>query len=437
MSNNMKFLLLNITLLAGMYCNCEYSRCADCCKNCCGNEDNKNENNNNDNSIQSSTQNNNLEQLVNLNNNNANDKNKNKVENGEEDNKNENNNNEVTEDNKGNSEENGEEGNNKKDNKNENNNNKEPEDKKFENKEINNQTNEEETKNQQVFKIEEGAIDNNLGCFGNKWFGEYQKKKNDNNKNTILLYKLTEQKNKEKTAGTLVYFKGNKKLKYTKGNGLPGNIKKSKQKWAIFKVTTLKEDNNKKQKGDSHIFYCSDVSTLNDCGLFEEVKCWSIKILAANTQGVETFYAMFYKTNSYLERCVTGNKKSGFIGLGKLNLSGAKNLSMMFYEALYKQKTVDSLKDWILKNGADISQMFYVGINNLVDKNVPDFRGLDKWIEKNNIYLKYSSGHKYSIFFKGYDNNKKNDKLLPKWYNDRLLKNSGKIESIEKINIYS
>ena len=282
----------------------------------------------------------------------------------------------------------------------------------------NNETSEENKEQKDLyFKIEGEAIDNNdFKCFGNGWFEEYKNKK-DKDKNSILLYKLTEQKNKEEEAGTLVYSKENEKLQYRNGGDLPDDLKDSDNKWAIFKVTTLK---NKKQKGNSHIFYCSDVSTLNDCGLFEEIDCWSIEILAANTQGVETFCAMFYKTNSYLERCVTGNKKSGFIGLGKLNLSGAKNLSMMFYEALYKQKTVDSLKDWILKNGAEISFMFCVDASKFVDKNAPNFRVLNGWVVGRNVYLICClTISKYNIFFQGDDNGQNNNKL-PEWYADRI-----------------
>ena len=154
--------------------------------------------------------------------------------------------------------------------------------------------------------------------------------------------------------------------------------------------------------------------------MFEEIDCWSIEILAANTQGVETFCAMFYKTNSYLERYVTGHKKSGFIGLEKLNLSGAKNLSMMFYMALFKQETINSLHTWHLRNNADISQMFFVQENSL------SFEALNRWIVDGGIlgcegYLRYLAGSKYEVFFKGKDDDKNNDKL-PEWYNDRLQK---------------
>ena len=315
MSNNMKFLLLNITLLAGMYCNCEYSRCAGCCKNCCRKED-------------------------------------------------------------------------------------------------------------LYFKIEVGAIDNNnLKCFGEGWFEEYQKKKADNNNNAILLYKLTEQHDvKNRADGTLVYSQKSKELQYRNGGDLPASLKDSDNKWAIFKVTTLKEDNNEEQEGDSHIFYCSDVSSIDNNGLFELVRCWSIEILAANTKKVKDFSFMFKKTKSSLEQDTKKQNKSGFIGLEKLDVSSAKFLMKMFTNALFKQETINSLRRWRLQGNARISKMFYVDINNLVGKNVPDFRVLDKWIKKNNVYLEYSRGHKYSIFFKGYDNDKKSDKLLPKWYEDNIKK---------------
>ena len=402
MSNNIKFLLLNITLLAGMYCNCEYSRCAGCCKNCCGNgeEGNNNKNENiykkNKESKDATTtnniigQNNFSNQQVDLSDNNTNGKNNNKE-------------NSVKNEKEGNSDGN--------------NNNKKIEDNKIENKEINDEINEDEAKNQQVFKIEEGAIDNNnLGCFGNKWFEEYQKKKNDNNKDTILLYKLTEQKNKEKTAGTLVYSKGSKKLEYTNGGNFPKRLKKFKEKWAIFKVTTLK---NEKQKGNSHIFFCSDVSSIGNNGLFEEIDCWSIEILAANTQRVEDFCNMFKETKSYLEQDTKKPGASGFIGLEELDLSGANNLAAMFRMALFKQKTINSLSELRLQDNANIRQMFYVDKNNFVDENGPDFSVLNRWIKGNGVQF----GYRYDIFFQGDYNAQDNDKL-PEWCDDKKKKES-------------
>ncbi|MBQ2350240.1 MAG: hypothetical protein II393_03110 [Cytophagales bacterium] len=163
MSNKIKYLLINLLLLAGVYCSWGCSRCADCCKKCCEKKD-------------------------------------------------------------------------------------------------------------LYFKIKGEAINNNdLGCFGKSWFEVYN---NINNNNAILLYKLTEQKNKqEKEAGTLVYSKESEKLEYKNGDDLPDDLKDSNDRWAIFKVTTLNKVNNQEQKGNSHIFYCSDVSSLSGHGLFEEIDC--------------------------------------------------------------------------------------------------------------------------------------------------------------------
>ena len=330
MSNKIKCLLINLLLLAGVYCSWGCSCCADCYKKCCGKGDNKNENNNN----------------------------------------------ETSEENK-------------------------------EQKDL-------------YFKIEGEAIDNNdFKCFGNGWFEEYKNKK-DKDKNSILLYKLTEQKNKEEEAGTLVYSKENEKLQYRNGGDLPASLKDSDNKWAIFKVTTLREANNQKQKGDSHIFYCSDVSSLSKFGLFERVMCWSIEILAANTQRVETFCCMFYMTKSYLEQDAKQPGASGFIGLEKLDLSSAKNLEYMLYNALFKQETINSLQTWHLINGPLISKMFYMDISKFVDQNAPDFSVLKKWIDKNDVDLEYAIGSKYNIFFQGEDKGQNNDKL-PKWYKHRII----------------
>ncbi|MBQ2350306.1 MAG: hypothetical protein II393_03465 [Cytophagales bacterium] len=538
MSNNMKFLLLNITLLAGMYCNCEYSRCAGCCKNCCWNEEegnnNKNENiykKNKGSQDATTTYNiikpgNVLNQQGNLSNNNANGKNDNKensVKNVEENNKNENNNNEEiegnnnknednilvnnnnqlhqrdnvssnqenlsdnndndTNNNGGNNVGNGEVGNNNEDNKNENNildnnniqlplqndikdeitqnnkfeqsgnlsdnnsngtddnkgnsgkngeegsnnknnNNEEPEERKIEINGINDEINEEEAQDKKdlYFKIEGGAIDNNdLKCFGKGWFEEYKKKKDNNNENTILLYKLTEQQDvKGEEVGTLVYSKENKKLEYRNGVDFQNDLKDSKNKWAIFKVTTL---NNEEKEGEGHIFYCSDVSTLNGRGLFEDIKCWSIEILAAKTTEVKTFDSVFSQTNSLLEQDTKKQNKSGFIGLEKLDVSGAEKLTLMFYMALFKQKTINSLSKWRLRNNADISWMFFVNTDKVVDKDVPDFSALWEWIVEDNVYLVCFNGSKYNTFFQGYYNSEHSGKL-PEWYESNFNEKS-------------
>ncbi|MBQ2350165.1 MAG: hypothetical protein II393_02705 [Cytophagales bacterium] len=395
MSNNMKFLLLNITLLAGVYCNCEYSCCADCYKKCCGKGDNEN---GNENDILA----NNNNQLHQLNNNDI----KNEI--------NKNKNNEVIEDN-----ENAEE---KKENDinnviNENNN---------EGDEPKDNENAEEKKDL-YFKIKEGAIYNNkLGCFGNGWFGEYNIKRRNKHNDTILLYELEEQPDvSKKEVGTLVYSQKNKKLEYTEDNDLPYNLKDSDNKWAIFKVTTLKKVNNQEQKGDSYIFYCSDVSTLDSHGLFERVRCYSIEILAANTQRVNTFSSMFWYTVSLLEQDTNQPDASGFIGLEKLDLSSAKKLSEMFYMALFKQETIDSLSTWRLLNSAYISQMFYVNKNSHIyralyaNKNGLSFRALNEWMVGSEGFLRCPYGSEYNVFFQGQDN-KKNKDILPDWYENKI-----------------
>ncbi|MBQ2350241.1 MAG: hypothetical protein II393_03115, partial [Cytophagales bacterium] len=131
------------------------------------------------------------------------------------------------------------------------------------------------------------------------------------------------------------------------------------------------------------------------------------------------FYSMFYMTTSYLEQDIEQPDASGFIGLEKLDLSSAQNLAMMFYEALYKQKTINSLKDWILKNGADISQMFYVDSSKFLCQNGPDFSVLGGWIKRKDVFLVCSSGSKYEVFFERKDDDKNNDKL-PDWYENRI-----------------
>ena len=119
---------------------------------------------------------------------------------------------------------------------------------------------------------------------------------------------------------------------------------------------------------------------------------------------------MFFNTNSYLELTDNDPYKSGLMWLDKLDVSGAENLSGMFSEALYKQKTVDSLRNWNIKNGALIEYMFYT-INIYIN-----FTVLNKCCDNvNDIYTSSSTEeHIYNTFF-AEGNIKKNKDKLPIW----------------------
>ncbi|MBQ2350239.1 MAG: hypothetical protein II393_03105 [Cytophagales bacterium] len=130
---------------------------------------------------------------------------------------------------------------------------------------------------------------------------------------------------------------------------------------------------------------------------------------------------MFYMTTSSLEKDNEQPDASGFIGFEKLDLSSADRLSYMFYRALYKQKTINSLMGLQLRDKAYISYMFYVDTDYFVGKNCPNFSVLNGWIVKNNGYLRYLFGSKYNIFFQGDDDAQNNDKL-PEWYKNKITR---------------
>ncbi|MBQ2350009.1 MAG: hypothetical protein II393_01890, partial [Cytophagales bacterium] len=232
-----------------------------------------------------------------------------------------------------------------------------------------------------------------------KWYEFYFLKQDG------ILVELEEQKKTQQNEDTktLVFSKTGEGWKCST-NGEPNNdLNTSKNRWAIFEVTTLK---NEKQEGDSHIFYCSNVSSIQIYGLFKEVRCYSIKILAANTKEVENFSNMFCGAYSLLEQ--NGAEESGFIGLEKLDLSSANSLQRMFFNTLFVQKTVESLQYLNLKDKADITEMFCATVGNI------DFTCLNKWLEDNNNKLCIYVSNVQNVFFA--ERSDFNQNKVPNWF---------------------
>lgn len=124
----------------------------------------------------------------------------------------------------------------------------------------------------------------------------------------------------------------------------------SKEKtWIIFKITTCDKGNAK--AGETFIFYVNDINSFGEewefefprmaHGIFYGVECYSIEIMAANTENVKNVMCMFYWTKSHLEQ--DKDSPSVLIGLDRLNMRCVDYLSYMFCSALYKQSTLDSL----------------------------------------------------------------------------------------------
>ena len=250
-------------------------------------------------------------------------------------------------------------------------------------------------------------------CFNKTWYNECQNKVlslQQVNENGSDVLKVTGSGNK----WTITDPQG--KVLGSAGCKPEGN------KWIIVKVTILNDDSD--CAGGSFIFYVDDIKSVKDensdhYGVFEEIKCYSIKIIAANTRGVEDMKCVFFQVHSALEE--DGKKESGpgLIGLDKLNVENVKNIDWMFCSAIHKQATLDQLQEWRFSgdNKVGISCLF-----NATEKGL-DFSILNGWrssTKKGTVFFiasSFSNGH---VFV---DSNNKKDSTLPAWF--------GNIEELE------
>ena len=166
--------------------------------------------------------------------------------------------------------------------------------------------------------------------------------------------------------------KGNNwKIKDTKSNGLQNvGCTPSNNTWIIVNFTTLNEGTG--NAGNSFIFYVDNISTFKNkkdnifCSVFDWKRCYSIDILAANTENVMNMSFMFFNVNSALERDGKEESGSGLRGLDKLNVTNVESIRGMFLDAIYKKITLAQLSGWEFgKEKVDIRSLFYSKSDNL------------------------------------------------------------------------
>jgi hypothetical protein len=123
-----------------------------------------------------------------------------------------------------------------------------------------------------------GQDENNIKkCFNNTWYKACEGK--------VLLL----QEANESDTDVLKVIGSDNDWKITdQGNVLgSANCNPNNNKWIIVKVTTLKDGTG--EAGDSFIFYLDDISSIKEgqfC-VFCDITCYSIEIIAANTENVE------------------------------------------------------------------------------------------------------------------------------------------------------
>ena len=261
------------------------------------------------------------------------------------------------------------------------------------------------------FKIDKTAQDDDIKkCFNGPWCDAYTGKVlslQQVNENGSDVLKVTGSDNEWEITDSL-----ENKFKDDKCDS-------GKNKWIIVKVTTLQEGS--KSAGDSFIFYVDDITSIRDngfsYGVFEEIKCYSINIIAANTRAVEDMIGMFYNVNSALEQDKGEKTAPGLIGLDKLNVENVEDIKFMFSSAIHKQATLNQLKKWRFsgENKVDIGYLFSSGVEGL------KFRVLDGWSSAKKcgtVYFWQDSLSLENVFV----SNKIYKFTAPRWYDS--IKNS-------------
>ena len=191
--------------------------------------------------------------------------------------------------------------------------------------------------------------------------------------------------------------------------------KPDNNKWIIVEVTTW--DSTNKKAGDSFIFYVDDIAHVTEkevCyGVFEEIKCYSIEIIAANTSAVQNMWGVFYYVKSALEQDGKGDTGPGLIGLDKLNVENVTNISMMFYKAIHKQATLSQLGKWRF-SGAESVMVTNLFLSTVKWLNFTVLNGWSKSTNNETVYFWRGYFDIETIFVDG----KKYNFTPPNWYKD-------------------
>ena len=275
-------------------------------------------------------------------------------------------------------------------------------DEKFDNKKVNEDGNE---KTLYFTKIEKtGQYENIEKCFNVEWYKACPGKVlllqqvNEDGSNVLSVtgsrnnWKIIDQENVLGSAGCN-----------------PGH-----HKWIIVKVTTMSKDS--KGVWNSYIFYVDNITNVGGAGgVFENVRCYSIEIIAANTSNMDGMYSMFAEVESALEQDGKEDIGPGLIGLDKLNVKNVVRLHWMFYNAIHKQVTLKQLEKWrfLGKSKVRITKLFYSKVEGL------DFRVLDGWNKtEDDGPVAFFIAKAYPLENVFVQSGKEKDFTAPGWYND-------------------
>ncbi len=277
-------------------------------------------------------------------------------------------------------------------------------DEKFNSKKVNENENEETL---YFLKIDKAGQDDGIKeCFNNTWYDKRQGK--------VLL--LKEAKENDFNALKVIGSCNNWEIT-DQGNVLENaSCKPGNNKWIIVEVITL--DENSGSVGDKFIFYVDDIERVLSksvpYGVFEKIKCYSIKIIAANTRAVKDMKYMFYKVTSALELDEKEDTTPGLIGLDKLNVANVKDIKSMFSFSIRKQVTLDQLSEWRFSGENDVF------INGLFSSQVEGLKftilnGWDNSTTKGPVYFYISKDVARGQVF--VESNNEEDFTAPRWYN--------------------
>jgi hypothetical protein len=258
------------------------------------------------------------------------------------------------------------------------------------------------------FKIDKNAQGEVIKkCFNNTWYNKCQ--------NKVLLLQEVKVNGSDvlKVTGSDNNWEITDSLEKVLGNT---GCNPYNNKWIIVKVTTW--DENSEGDGDSFIFYVDEIKSVKDnynnfYGVFYNIECYSIEIIAANTRAAQDMHSMFYHVESALEKDMGKGTAAGLIGLDKLNVENVTSLRWTFSGAIHKQVTLNQLKEWRFsgENKVDIGCLFSSRVEGL------NFRVLDGWNKnENDEPVVFFIAKNYSLENVFDQSGKEENFTAPKWY---------------------
>ena len=267
------------------------------------------------------------------------------------------------------------------------------------------------------FKISQNTDVNTIKqCINNDWYDEHSDR-------VVVLEHVSSAGEEDALSVTGqkdkwgITYAGEKFFKYS-------NCDSSKNTWVIVEI---------KLKVDSgpvflYVDICNEVGKKKKSkegpqwfNVFSCVELWSLKILAANTQAVTIFSYFFSNAQFGLEKSFENGYKnmSGLGGLERLNVSSCNALRSMFFQAIYKQATINSLKNWRFHQQY-VNIDFLFSSNDSESKNVLDFSVLDGWKTVQGPKFIFGLNGSTSVFYR--DDWSLLGAPFPSWYSKFIIK---------------